>query len=1027
MGRIRHVWLAAAIVLSACGDDGGGLEDYYPELPKETGGAQEVFAGEVTDASQLVTGPAQSGLVGDFFMKNDKVTFIIQAPTRVIGVVPQGGNIVDAVLTDGTKQIVEDHFGELGLIYMLGRTCAPDRIEIVRDGSKGGVAVIRAIGKAEADDFLNLKGIGVLPVDPTVDPDIQDGVLCASTYVLAPGSTSLQVHHSLFNDGKDKIASPLGTLADTGGFTEGWTNSAGFQRADISQLTALSRPQPIDYVLYQGPGVAYGIVPRHAEAGVEHAQAVVAGVSIFLDGNSSILDILQKDKFFLKMDPGKGFLQSYDFVVGRDGADVDTVYRTGNGEEMRAVSGKVDFSGGGPAVGARVGVFLDGNNNNTLDGTDVDSDGNGQPDDRILSYIDVKPDGTFAGNVPTAAGNLFLRAEVKNIGRSPAMPVASSMSFTIPSPIKVDYQCLDQDTTMPIPCRLVVFGDHPAFPDKRVFETYDREQLLVTQQHAIRGTTVDVGDGVDPALYLPANGTYRIYASRGTEWSVASQPVTGAANVNLTFTLKQVVPTPGYLSSDWHVHQIGSPDSNVPSDERVRSAVSSGTEMFAVTDHDYVADLQPLVQSMGLERLLRVLPGIEVTPFSHGHFNAWPVAPDDSSASKGAIDWARGREGYAMVPGEIFQAMRDRGAKMIQVNHPREVGFTQFQGAWDRANVKFDYAGRMIYGDYENASVPNDYLRLPGESLWSDQFTGLEVWNGFAVKDSNMDGVRELQKLDRVTRDWFSMLSLGLFVTPAGNSDTHTAISDPVGMPRTYLRVADDSAAALATGTAVDAALQTQTGANQTPRDVVITNGPWIDVKVGTVNALGRVFPSPGGAAVTLTVTIQSPDWAEFDTLEVFANTTPDPVPKSDDTTIIPLKCWTTRNLTTLMMNDPCKAAAMPAEALNVTLATIPGPGSYRRYEATVTVTLDAQDIVTRAGKTGTDAWLVFRVRGDRAVFPLLMSGATGDAAAATAILGGDFATLRSALTGKGVPASAFTSPVFIDFDGGGYRAPFSP
>lgn len=1014
--------------LSACGDDGGGLSDYYPDLPDSTGGAQEVFAGEVTDASQLVTGPAQSGLVGDFYMKNDKVTFIIQAPTRVIGVVPQGGNVVDAVLTDGTKQIVEDHFGELGLIYMLGRTCAPDRVEIVRDGSKGGIAAIRTIGKAEADDFLNLKGIGVLPVDPTVDPDNEDGVLCATTYVLAPGSTSLQVHHSLFNDGKDKIASPLGTLADTGGFTEGWTNSAGFQRADISQLTALSRPQPIDYVLYQGPGVAYGIVPRHKEADVQHAQAVVAGVSIFLDGNSSILDILQKDKFFLHMDPGKGVLQTYDLVVGRDGADVDAVYRTGNGEEMRDVSGKVDMSGGGPAVGARVGVFLDGNSNGMLDGTDVDSDGNGQPDDRVLSYMDVRPDGTFSGKVPGAAvGNLFLRAEVKNIGRSPAAALAATMNFTVPSPIKVDYQCLDQDTTMPIPCRLLVFGDHGAFPDKRVFETYDRQEFLVTQQHAIRGTTVDVGDGVDPPLLLPANGTYRIYASRGTEWSIASQPVTGSANVNLTFTLKHVVPTPNYLSSDWHIHQIGSPDSNVPSDERIRSAVSAGTEMFAVTDHDYVSDLQPLVQSMHLERYLRVLPGIEVTPFAYGHFNSWPIQPDNNSANHGAIDWARGREGYAMVPGEIFQAMRDRGAKMVQVNHPREIGFTQFQGAWDRANVRFDYAQRMIYGDYQNASVPNDYLRLPGESLWSDQFTGLEVWNGFTVKDSNGDGVRELQKLDRVTRDWFSMLSMGLFVTPAGNSDTHTAISDPVGMPRTYLRVGDDSPAALASGSAVDAAIQTQTGANQTPRDVVVTDGPFIDVKVGTVNALGRVFPSPGGAPITLTVTIQSPDWAEFDTLEVFANTTPDPVPKSDDTTIVPLKCWTTRTLGTLMMNDPCKAAAMPAEALNVTLANISGPGNYKRYEATVTVTLDAQDIVTRAGRTGTDAWLVFRVRGDRAIFPILLEGAAADAASKTAILAGDFASLRTALTGKGVPAAAFTSPVFIDFDGGGYKAPFAP
>lgn len=418
MGRSRLVCLTVAFALTGCGDDGGGLSDYYPDLPKETGEPQAVFAGEVTEAAQLVTGPAQSGLVGDFFIKNDRVTFIIQAPTRVIGVIPQGGNVVDAVLTDGTKQIVEDHFGELGLIYLLGRTCDPDRIEIVRDGSKGGVAVIRAIGKAATDDFLNLKGIGVLPVDPTVDPDIDDGVLCATTYVLAPGSTSLAIHHSLFNDGPDNVAGPMGTLADTGGFTEGWTNASGFQRADISALTSLSRPQPIDYVLYQGPGVAYGIVPRHAVP-VEHAQAVVAGVSIFLDGNSSILDILQKDKYFLHMNKGKGVLQSYDFVVGKDGADVDEVYRTGNGEELRPVSGRVDLSGGGAALGARVGVFLDGNGNGQLDPIEVDADGNGQPDDKILSYMDVAADGTFSGNLPTTAGNLLLRAEVKNVGRFP--------------------------------------------------------------------------------------------------------------------------------------------------------------------------------------------------------------------------------------------------------------------------------------------------------------------------------------------------------------------------------------------------------------------------------------------------------------------------------------------------------------------------------------------------------------------------------------------------------------------------------
>ncbi|HSN27436.1 MAG TPA: CehA/McbA family metallohydrolase, partial [Kofleriaceae bacterium] len=634
------------------------------------------------------------------------------------------------------------------------------------------------------------------------------------------------------------------------------------------------------------------------------------------------------------------------------------------------------------------------------------------------------------GQVPTSAGNLLVRAEVKNVGHSQAMPAGPTVNLTVPSPIKVDFQILDADTNAAIPGRLLVVGAHPAFPDNRLFEIADRQTGVVTQEHAIRGTTVDMGDGADPALYLPAGGNYRIYASRGTEWSADSAAVTGTADVSLTFHLKHVVPTDGYYATDWHVHQVGSPDSPILSDERIRSAVSAGVEMFAVTDHDYVSDLQPLVEQMGLQNLLRVVPGIEVTPFPYGHFNSWPIQPDNSSASHGAIDWGRGAtEGLAMVPGEIFDAMRARGGKMVQVNHPRDSSFTEFQAAFDRANLKFDYTARMIYGDYMTADVPNDWLRLPETSLWSDQFTGLEIWNGFNMADTNNDMLRENTKLDRTMRDWLSMLSLGFYVTPAGDSDTHTTVADPLGMPRTYVRVANDTAAALADGTAVDAVVATQTGAGGTARDVIVTDGPMISVTSGGQPAIGRQIPSVG-APVTLTVAIVAADWAPFDTLEVFANTTPDGIKGKDAvSTLVPLKCWTSRPLASLNANDPCVKAAIAPEAMTVTLATIPGGGGYHRYEATVTVTLDAADIsaATRAGATGTDAWLVFRARGDRGIFPILPKGDTITDTTMPALLTGDRATIDTALTGHGISAEAVTAPVFVDFDGGGYRAPFAP
>ncbi|HUS30253.1 MAG TPA: CehA/McbA family metallohydrolase, partial [Kofleriaceae bacterium] len=814
-----------------CSDD-PSLEDYFPPLPP-TGGPQQAFAGQVNDASQLIAGPAASGMVGDFYIRNDKVSFIVQSPARVLGVIPQGGNVVDAVLADGTQV---DQFGELGLIYLVGRTCDPDRIEIVRDGSKGGAAVLRAIGKSANNDFINLKAIGVFPVEQGVDPDIDDGVQCATTYVLAPGSTALEVYHSLFNEGPDDINGPVGILADSGGNTEAWTNTRGFERADVTAIAALGNPTPSDYVIYQAPGVAYGVIPRDKIPTV-HTHALLAGVSILLSGNSYLLEILQRDKYTLHMKAGSGFLAHVDLAVGRDANEIDTVWRaasasTGTQPTMESITGRVDWSGGGAATGARVGIYVDGNGNGTLDEPEVETNDDFIPDDHAISYLDVKPDGTFSGYVPTTAGNLLVRAEVKNVGRSQAAPVAANVTLTIPSPVKVDYQILDADTGMPIPGTLLVMGTHPAFPDKRLFETYDRAPGVVQLQSCIRGTTVDVGDGVDAPLYLPAGGTYRVYATHGTEWSVASASVTGSAPVDLTFTLKHVVPSDGYLSTEWHVHMLGSPDSPVTAEERVRGAVANGIEMFAVTDHDYVSDLQPTVEQLGLQSQLRVVSGIEVTPFAYGHYMTWPIAPDDSSANRGAIDWARGAAlDLAMTPGEIYDAMRARGGQMVQVNHPRGNGLSEFQAAFSRANVKYDYTQRTIYGDYQNASTPADWLRLPGESLWSDRFNGLEVWNNFSIADSNADGLRENRSIDRVMRDWLSMLSLGMYVTPSGSSDTHTANADPMGMPRTFVRVADDSSAALLSPASVDAVLQTQTGANGAPRDVIVTDGPMIDVR----------------------------------------------------------------------------------------------------------------------------------------------------------------------------------------------------
>jgi hypothetical protein len=196
-----------------------------------------------------------------------------------------------------------------------------------------------------------------------------------------------------------------------------------------------------------------------------------------------------------------------------------------------------------------------------------------------------------------------------------------------------------------------------------------------------------------------------------------------------------------------------------------------------------------------------------------------------------------------------------------------------------------------------------------------------------------------------------------------------------------------------------------------------------LDVRVAGQPALGSVVTATN-QPVTIDVTVTSADWAAIDTLEVFANTTPDGVDGLTDTTLVPLKCWTSRPLDSLAATDPCARASLAPEAMTVTLATV--AGGFQRFTASVQVTLDAADIATRAGATGKDAWLVFRARGDTGIFPILTQQAV-DATTMPALMSGDLATIRAALSGKGVPAQAVTAPIFVDFDGGGYRAPFAP
>jgi hypothetical protein len=1031
----RLAFLALAVLLSsgalaACGDDDGGgdedstdepgLDDFLPEIPEPTGDDQSVHAGVIDDENaeaELVPGPAASGMVGDYYLRNARGRFVIQEATRVIGVIPQGGNLVDMQPVGPDGPIGEDHFGELSAIYVLGRTCEHEDVQVVQDGSGGGVAAIVARGLSAPNDFINIKGIGLLPVSDDLDPDVPDSVECATTYMLSPDSSTLEVYWTFFNGGEADVAGPFASLNDTGGNVEVWAPTRGFERLGIDALTSSLEPAPVSYAVYQGPGVAYGVVPQHEDPATPNASFLIAGVSVILYGADELLDIVTPEGAYMDLPAGDGLTHAVHVVVGQDAADVEEAVLARTEVATREVAGQVVWDTGDPVAGARVGLFEDADGNGAID-----------PDDPILSYMDTDEEGNFSGVV--ADRSYLLRADLFDQARSAVISSdEDTLELVLAQPVRYDYRIVDDETEELVPAKLLVIGANPAVADLRLHSTFDRFDGLVGMIQAIRGTSVDVGDGADAAIFLAPGADYRILATHGTEWSVAEALVSPAAGEDppeIELRLRRVVDTSGYLATEYHVHSIGSPDSPVPWPTRIATAVADGVELFASTEHDYVADLQPLVEELELQRRVRVLPGIEVTPFAFGHFNAWPMDPDPLSPNRGAIDWARGAQGFTLTPGEIFGAMRDRGAELIEVNHPRAGpgGFANFMQYFDRAELVFDYENRIISGDMVGQPVPNADLRLPPEAqLWDATFNALEVWNGFGTEDTDGDGVREIQSLDLVMRDWFNFLSFGLAITPIGNSDTHTIVRDPMGMPRTMVAVADDSPEALASGAAVRPVLDNLTGQDPSPRDVVVTNGPHIRVvRAGEKgSAIGRVLPAEAGQ-VELSISVQSPSWAEFDVIEVFVNATPEL--GVNQTALAPVKCYVTVPPAELGKNDPCAAAPLEAEQIAVDRVEV-APG-FERYEATATLVLAAADPIHPEGGSGDDAWVVVRARGNRGIYPVLLNGVLNAENLANLVVE-ELPQVEPLLLGSGVPASAFTAPIYLDLDGGGYRAPFAP
>ncbi len=867
-------------------------------------------AHKVESREQLIGGRRALGEVGDYKLSNGLIQIVIQDVGHSRGFGAFGGSLIDIDLvrnargTSSTAPAGNDQFTEMFPAFFL-EAMEPSKVEVVEDGTTSDRAVVRVSGKG--NQFLSLA------------TSINDVVLGNAElayqvdYILERGKQYVVAEVTIFNESKDKPAQfplevPTGFISLLGAGQKLFVPGvAGYdmrfrldevyaQPADLNALPG----EVADMVVTEGQGTSYAVA------------ALPVGASYLL-GKPNFYPTAKRDSMLIPLAyssflgtywaklpqsllPGKSYTYAAMLAVGSgDIASAQKIIYEKKEQKVGRISGRVREAG--------TGEFVD-------DVAVVLQDDKG----RYLSSARTRDGGRYVAWVPKGR----YRAVAVAKGRTPVESEGYvdveedggvNVDLTVERKALLSVRVTDQ-SGRPLPAKVSVEGTH-ALPDSGALPWKHLYDLKVGE--TMRQTDfVKDAEGEDSRKYLETfffvnggrggervrPGKYTVFVSRGPEYDLAKVEVElkPGEEKQVSVVLNHVVPTPGWVSGDFHVHSEHSVDSDMALDERVLSYAAEGVDYIAATDHNYVTDLRPTVDALGLGDFLSTSVGLELTTLEMGHFNAWPLKYQVGPVTHGAFEWFRRK------PGDLFAQVRSLAALgedrvLIQVNHPRDTIMGYFNG--------FNVSSYLMEPMPPSSAFSLDQNARPGEdvspyhySQFSWDFNVLEVFNGkrqdqlrhYRIPETPPEGpeptapipapgtvLTEIMKRNPdascpssgefdpsqcvrqpkypgTLDDWYTMLGLGKKITGVGNSDSHDE-HDEAGLPRTYFhvgRTADGSMRAFDEGAMVDA-LKGQRA--------VVTNGPIVDFTVDDQMVGSRVV-SPTGE-VTAKIRVQAAPWVD--------------------------------------------------------------------------------------------------------------------------------------------------------------------
>lgn len=305
-----------------------------------------------------------------------------------------------------------------------------------------------------------------------------------------------------------------------------------------------------------------------------------------------------------------------------------------------------------------------------------------------------------------------------------------------------------------------------------------------------------------------APGRYQYLVSRGLEYDIKTGEIEVLpATINrLELSLSHLNPTPKRLSFDAHVHAGPSPDSDVLIIDRLRGAAAEGVEIVAGTDHEVITDWAES-STPSLQKWVQTLIAEEATATLPEHMNIYPLPPRSDQLRGDPPQW------YGLGFDQVIELLKDRGAPIIQLNHPR-------QGCNYLCIIGYDRETGL-----SNPNLSTLHLGYDEGEIWAWGFNAVELLN--KARPIFIDP--DLPEETGFYEDWASFINLGQKVTAMGVTDIHSR--DGMGLPVTLLEFPESDDDISPEGLSPSAVAEAVTSGR-----AQVSAGAWVDL---TVNGAG--------------------------------------------------------------------------------------------------------------------------------------------------------------------------------------------